>query len=217
MSTAVEAVGFFMSVASWLIIGTALGNDYWKVTSFSGSVIVSSRQYENLWHACAEDSSGVANCRDFESMLALPDYVQACRALMIISLLLSLCSIVVSIMGLKCIKLGSTTEQGKAKIAGTGGILFILAGVCDMVAISWYASRVVEEWNNPFYGGVKFEPGAGLYIGWAGGILSIIGGAIMCCACKRAGSGTSGGYPGSAGKIYKQTPVSESGTRTNYV
>ncbi|XP_041955586.1 claudin 15-like a [Alosa sapidissima] len=217
MSTALEAVGFFMSVASWLIVGTALGNDYWKVSSFSGSVIISNRQYENLWHSCAEDSSGVANCRDFESMLALPGHIQACRALMVVSLLLALVSIVLSVMGLKCIKLGSTTEQGKAKIAATGGILFVLSGVCDMVAVSWYAARVVEDWNNPFYGGIKFEPGAGLYIGWAGGILAIIGGAIMCCACKRVsgGAGGGGGYP--AAKIYKSAAASESGTRTNYV
>lgn len=72
MSTALEVTGFLLGVASWLVTGTALANDYWKVSSFSGSVIISSRQYENLWHACAEASSGIAECRDFETLLALP-------------------------------------------------------------------------------------------------------------------------------------------------
>lgn len=72
MSTGLEVAGFMLGAASWLLTGAALGNDYWKVSSYSGSVIVSNRQYENLWHSCAEDSSGVSNCRDFQSMLALP-------------------------------------------------------------------------------------------------------------------------------------------------
>lgn len=72
MSTAVEVVGFLMCIASWLITGAALANDYWKVSTVSGSVIISQRQYENLWHSCAENSAGIAECRDFESLLALP-------------------------------------------------------------------------------------------------------------------------------------------------
>lgn len=72
MSTAVEATGFVMCIVSWLITGSALANDYWKMSTVSGSVIISQRQFENLWHSCAENSAGIAECRDFESLLALP-------------------------------------------------------------------------------------------------------------------------------------------------
>lgn len=54
--------------------------------------------------------------------------MQACRALMIISLLLGLGCMVVALLGVKCIKIGSATDQSKAKIAFTGGILGVLAG-----------------------------------------------------------------------------------------
>lgn len=47
---------------------------------------------------------------------------------MIISLLLGLGSIIVSLLGLKCIKIGSATDQSKAKLAMGGGITSILAG-----------------------------------------------------------------------------------------
>ncbi|XP_030630373.1 claudin 15-like a [Chanos chanos] len=218
MSTALEVTGCLMAIASWLITGASLANDYWKVSSYSGGIIISNRQYENLWHSCAEDSAGVAECRDFESMLALPGHVQACRALMIISLLLGLFSIIVSILGLKCISVGSASDAAKAKIAVTGGILSILGGLCTMVAISWYATRIVEEFNNPFYGGIKFELGTGLYIGWAGGSLAILGGALLTCACKRASSGSKGTYYSSAPKkIYKSAPTTESETGRAYV
>ena len=31
----------------------------------------------------------------------------------------------------------------------------------------------------------RFELGAGLYMGWAGAFLAILGGGMLCCACKR--------------------------------
>ncbi|XP_060762454.1 claudin 15-like a [Neoarius graeffei] len=218
MSTALELTGFLLGVASWLIIGASLTNDYWKISSVSGSAIISSRQYENLWHACAEDSTGISQCRDFESLLDLPGFLQACRALMIIALILGLSSMIMATMGLKCISIGSASDQAKSKMAATGGILFLLAGLSTMVATSWYAARVVEEFQDPFYGGIKFELGTGLYIGWGGACLSILGGAMLCCSCKGASSGRPKGgyYPSNqTAKIHK--PVSDSDTARAYV
>ncbi|KAM6954060.1 claudin 15-like a [Aplochiton taeniatus] len=218
MSTALEATGFLLCIASWLINGAALANDYWKVSSVSGSVIISHRQYENLWHSCAEDSSGIAECRDFESLLALPGHVQACRALMIVSLLLGLGCMVVSLMGLKCIKIGTTSEQAKAKIAVTGGAFAVLSGLCTMVAVSWYAARVVQDFSNPFFGGVKFELGTGLFMGWGGASLAMLGGALLCCACKRVSAGAPQKYLGGQNqKIYTATARSEPDTAKAYV
>ncbi|XP_013882416.1 claudin 15-like a [Austrofundulus limnaeus] len=216
MSTAVEATGFIMNVIAWLMTGAALSNDYWKISTVSGSVIISQRLFENLWHACAENSGGIAECRDFESMLSLPANVQAGRALMIISLLMGLACMVVSLLGLKCIKIGSAGDQSKAKMAGIGGILAILGGLCCMVACSWYGFQVVQDFNNPFYGGVKFELGAGLYMGWAAAALSILGGALLCTAFKRASpAAKAGNYP--AKKIYTATARSEPETSKAYV
>ncbi|XP_063317000.2 claudin-15-like [Pelmatolapia mariae] len=203
MSTAVEAVGFIMCIISWLVNGAALVNDYWKVSTFSSGTVISQRHSENLWHACVENSAGIAKCRDFES-LALPIHVQACRALMIICLLLGLGSMIVALLGLKCIKIGSNTDQSKAKIATIGGILSFLAGLCCMIAASWYAAEVIKDFNDPFHGGLKFELGTGLYIGWTGAILAMLGGAFLCSPCKRA-SVKKGGYYGNAPqKVYKQ-------------
>lgn len=209
MSTAVEATGFIMSILGWVLAGACLVNDYWKISTVSGSVIISQRQFENLWHACAENSGGIAECRDFESMLALPTHVQAERALMIISMLLGLGCMIVSLLGLKCIKIGSATDQSKAKLAVVGGIMSALGGLCCMIAVSWYAFQVVEDFNNPFTGGVKFELGTGLYLGWAGGCLSIFGGALLCTACRRASTQKEGFYARKAPKVYTATAKSD--------
>lgn len=47
---------------------------------------------------------------------------------MILSLLLGLASIIVSVLGLKCTKLGRTSDQAKDAIALSGGVMFILSG-----------------------------------------------------------------------------------------
>lgn len=47
---------------------------------------------------------------------------------MIIALISGLLSMIVAILGLKCITIRSASDQAKSKMAATGGILFILAG-----------------------------------------------------------------------------------------
>lgn len=71
MNAIVEAFAFFLGFLGWLMVGVALPNRYWKVSSVDGNVITTSTIYENLWMSCATDSTGVHNCRDFPSLLAL--------------------------------------------------------------------------------------------------------------------------------------------------
>uniref|UniRef100_A0A8C4YKL3 Claudin n=1 Tax=Gopherus evgoodei TaxID=1825980 RepID=A0A8C4YKL3_9SAUR len=72
MSAALEITGFLLSLCGWLIVEATLPNSYWKISTIHGNVITTSRLFENLWKSCAEDSTGVSNCRKFDSMLALP-------------------------------------------------------------------------------------------------------------------------------------------------
>ncbi|KPP61237.1 hypothetical protein Z043_120690, partial [Scleropages formosus] len=79
----------------------------------------------------------------------------ASRALMIISLILGMFGVIVSLLGMKCVKVGNTSDQVKAKIAIIGGILFLLSGISSLTAVSWYAARVVREFYDPFNGHLK--------------------------------------------------------------
>lgn len=71
MNAIVEALASFLGFIAWLMVGVALPNRYWKVSTVDGNVITTSTIYENLWMSCATDSTGVHNCRDFPSLLAL--------------------------------------------------------------------------------------------------------------------------------------------------
>lgn len=48
---------------------------------------------------------------------------------MILSLLMGLLSILVSVLGLKCTKLGRTSEEVKGRMVLVGGVLFLLSGM----------------------------------------------------------------------------------------
>ncbi|KAM5165542.1 claudin-15-like [Mantella aurantiaca] len=185
MSAALELVGFLMGLAGSLVSGVCLASEKWKTSTVSGSVITTSILYENLWKSCATASTGVTNCKEFDSLLSLSSYIQACRALMIIALILGLISCLISLFGLKCTKFGSSDEYTKGKIALSGGLIFIVAGLTCLVAVSWYAASITQQFFDPLYGGIKYELGSALYIGWAGSLLAILGGSFLCCSFKK--------------------------------
>lgn len=55
-------------------------------------------------------------------------HIQTCRALMVVSVLLGFIGIIVSVVGMKCTKVGDNNPATKTRIAVTGGALFLLAG-----------------------------------------------------------------------------------------
>ncbi|XP_056139679.1 claudin 15-like b isoform X2 [Lampris incognitus] len=222
MAVALQVVGLVLGVLSWCLQSSCTSSQVWKFRSQSDSVSSSVQHFEGLWMSCAATSLGSIQCNRYQTILGLPDYMQGCRALMALSLILGLTAIITSVLGLKCTKLGRTTEQTKCKMALTGGILFILSGVCTLIAVSWYAARIVQEFHDPYHVGVRFEFGTGLYLGWAAAGLAILGGSMLCCSCRRdALAPPAGQYSynystkGGGQSIYRS--VSESASSKAYV
>ncbi|XP_037671166.1 claudin-15 [Choloepus didactylus] len=183
MSMAVETFGFFMAALGLLMLGVTLPHSYWRVSTVHGNVITTNTIFENLWHSCATDSLGVYNCWEFPSMLALSGYIQACRALMISAIVLGFLGLFLGIMGLRCTNIWDTVLSRKAKVAATAGALHILAGICGMVAISWYAFNITRDFFDPLHSGTKYELGPALYLGWSASLLCILGGVCLCSSC----------------------------------
>ncbi|XP_049926689.1 claudin-1-like [Epinephelus moara] len=185
MAVGLQVVGLVLGVVSWCLQSSCTSSQMWKVRSQAESVSTSQWQMEGLWMSCAATSLGSIQCSRFKTVLGLPAHLQACRALMIMSMLIGLASIIVSILGLKCTKIGRTSEHAKNQMALTGGVLFIVSGLFTLIAVSWYAARVIHDFYDPLYGGVRFELGTGLYLGWGASCLAILGGSMLCCSCKK--------------------------------
>ncbi|XP_078259160.1 claudin-10a [Rhinoraja longicauda] len=175
----IEIVAFVISVSGFILISSTLPTDYWKVSSIDGTVITTATFWANLWKTCVTDSTGVSNCKDFPSMLALDAYIQVCRGLTIAAVCLGFFGCIFSLVGMKCTKVGGS-ESIKGKITFFAGMLFILSGLSSIIAFSWYANRITAQFFDPMIVEQKFELGAALFIGWAGSSLSLLGGMIFC-------------------------------------
>ncbi|XP_008398295.1 claudin-10 isoform X1 [Poecilia reticulata] len=174
-----EILAFVLTTSGWILESSTVSMDFWKVSSNDGSVITTSTFWANLWKHCVTDSTGISNCRDFPSMLALDGYIQACRGLMIAAICMGLFGSVLALVGMKCTKIGGS-DKNKARIACFAGVDFILCGICSLSACSLYAHRITTEFFDPMFMSQKYELGAALFIGWAGGILCILGGSVFC-------------------------------------
>ncbi|KAM4559223.1 claudin-10-like [Odontesthes bonariensis] len=168
-----------LRLEGWVLVSSTLPTDYWKVSSLDGTVITTATYWSNLWKACVTDSTGVSNCKDFPSMLALDGYIQACRGLMIAAVCLGFFGSVFALVGMKCTKIGGS-DKNKARIACFAGVDFILSGLCSLSACSLYAHRITSEFFDPMFVAQKYELGVALFIGWAGSILCILGGSMLC-------------------------------------
>ncbi|XP_034146508.1 claudin-15a isoform X2 [Esox lucius] len=192
MDPIVEVVALLLGFCGWVMVGIAIPNRYWKVSSVDGNVITTSTIYENLWMSCATDSTGVHNCREFPSLLALNGYIQASRALMISAVVFGTIGLFATLIGMQCSKAAGDNIVLKGRIAGVGGVFFLLQGLCTMISVSWYAFNITQVFFDPLYPGTKYEIGEGLYIGWCSAVLAILGGCCLTCSCKL---GTSEKYP----------------------
>ncbi|XP_061735048.1 claudin-10 isoform X1 [Nerophis ophidion] len=197
-----EILAFALATSGWVLVSSTLPTDYWKVSSLDGTVITTATYWSNLWKTCVTDSTGVSNCKDFPSMLALDGYIQACRGLMIAAVCLGFFGTVFALVGMKCTKIGGS-DKTKARIACFAGANFILSGLCSLSACSLYAHRITSEFFNPMFVAQKYELGAALFIGWAGSVLCVLGGGVLCfsvadCCKKRPRSHTDYTYKGAA-------------------
>uniref|UniRef100_A0A673L9P6 Claudin 10a n=1 Tax=Sinocyclocheilus rhinocerous TaxID=307959 RepID=A0A673L9P6_9TELE len=195
---ATEIVAFLLTISGWILISSTLPTDYWKVSSVDGTVITTATFWSNLWKTC-----------DFPSMLALDAYIQVCRGLMISAVCLGFFGAILALVGMKCTKIGGS-ETTKARITCLCGLHFILSGICSMTACSLYAHRITSEFFDPLFVKQKFELGAALFIGWAGSVLSILGGLIFCFSMTE-GFSISNSYNGTTSFISTQTKITKMG------
>ncbi|XP_042354644.1 claudin-4-like [Plectropomus leopardus] len=184
MSMGMEIVGIALGVIGFIIAIVTCALPMWRVSAFIGANIVTAQTiWEGLWMNCVTQSTGQMQCKVYDSLLALPQELQASRAMMIIAIILGVLGVMISIVGAKCTNC-IDDEASKAKVMIIAGIFFILGGLLVLIPVSWTASVVIRDFYNPLLtSGQRRELGASLYIGWAAAALLLIGGAMLCTSC----------------------------------
>lgn len=202
MSAGLELIGIVLCVLGWLLAIVSCALPMWRVTAFIGSNIVTAQIYwDGLWMSCVVQSTGQMQCKVYDSTLALSQDLQAARALTVISILLVILAMLVSIAGAKCTNC-IDDEASKAKVMIVAGVLFLVAGLMQLIPVSWSANTIIRDFYNPLLTNPqRWELGASLYIGWAATALLMLGGSLLCCSCppsrenySASRSAATGGY-----------------------
>ncbi|XP_048190943.1 claudin-18 [Perognathus longimembris pacificus] len=194
--TVCQGLGFVVSALGLAGVVAATCMDQWSTQDLYNNPVTAVFNYQGLWRSCVRESSGFTECRGYFTLLGLPAMLQAVRALMIVGIVLGVIGILVSIFALKCIRIGSMEDSAKAKMTLTSGILFIISGVCAIIGVSVFANMLVTNfWMSTanMYGSMggmvqtvqtRYTFGAALFVGWVAGGLTLIGGVMMCIACR---------------------------------
>ncbi|XP_026051849.1 claudin-like protein ZF-A89 [Carassius auratus] len=186
-SAGLQMLATVLAVLGWVgdIIICAL--PMWKVTAFIGTNIVTAQTFwEGLWMNCVQQSTGQMQCKVYDSMLALPQDLQAARALVIISILVTFLGLFLAVAGGKCTNC-IEERDAKAKVGVAAGVFFLVGGVLCLIPVCWCAHTVISDFYNPILSEAqKRELGASLFIGWGASGLQLIGGALLCCQCPKS-------------------------------
>ncbi|XP_074090500.1 claudin-18 [Macrotis lagotis] len=195
-TTLCQMIGFLLSTLGFAGCIAATGLDMWSTQDLYDNPVTSVFQYEGLWRSCVKQSSGFTECRPYYTILGLPAMLQAVRALMIVGIVLGAIALLVSIFALKCIRIGNMDDSAKANMTLTSGIMFIVSGICAIAGVSVFANMLVTNfWMSTanMYSGMggmvqtvqtRYTFGSALFVGWVAGGLAVIGGIMMCIACR---------------------------------
>lgn len=171
----------FLALVGFLgtILITAL--PMWKMSAFIGANIVTSQVFwEGLWMNCVLQSTGHMQCKAYDSMLALPQYLQGTRALMCFSVVTSVVAIGLMVVGARCTNFFRDEWNRKSMIGIVAGVVYIIAGLLCLIAVSWSAYIIIQSFYNPqVIAASKGEMGACIYIGWVAGFLLVLGGGLF--------------------------------------
>ncbi|XP_074670135.1 claudin-7-like [Strix aluco] len=203
-----QLLGLGVALAGWGALVAAAVLPQWQTYSFAGDTIITAvATAQGLWMSCASQSTGQLQCKSYDSILALPGYLQATRALMVVAGVLGPLALGLAVAGMKCTRCGDDDPRRKAGVAAAGGGLFLLSGLAGLVACSWYGHRVITNFYDPTVPvNYKFELGPAIFLGWAGAALALLGGAMLACSCPRGGRAR--GYPRSKGPDAPRGPAS---------
>ncbi|TKS74642.1 Claudin-19 [Collichthys lucidus] len=156
-SSGLQLLGFFLTLVGLAATLGATLMVEWKKEGKTNYI------YEGLWASCHESGHDTVSCEYHDSVLELHVEFLVTRVVMLLSILLSSVALLISIVGMKCTHFMDGRPKGKSATAMAGGILFMIAGLMTISVTSC------------------FEFGIAVYVSWAGGILTMAGGALLSC------------------------------------
>ncbi|OCT96922.1 putative claudin-24 [Xenopus laevis] len=177
--TNVQFGGILLSLAGWILSCVTTYVPVWK------NLNLELNELENwtmgLWQTCVVQEEGPMQCKDFDSFLALSSELKISRILMCLSNGSGLVGLLLSTLGLECVRIGKEIQPQKNRLLLFGGIMLWTSGLSALIPVSWVAYDTVQQfWDETIPDIVpRWEFGEALFMGWFGGFFLILGGSIL--------------------------------------
>lgn len=193
MSSGTEIASLALLALGCLMTGIAVGIPYWETNDPEDTVNDMIVSHKGIWVKCTSYRTGNWECDDFEKFfLGLPVVLQAARGFGISSICFGILGMLAMFVGMTGVSIGSDNPGDKRRIRLVGSVLGAFAGIFIIVAASWYGNQLRIEYEiatlqklNGMLSSVRNVFGPALFIGWAGGSLSFLGGIIgFCASCQ---------------------------------
>ncbi|XP_059196895.1 claudin-19 [Centropristis striata] len=183
-SSGLQLLGFLLALVGLATTVAATLMVEWK-KQYQGKT---HRIYEGLWMSCSGNER--TTCEFHQYLLKLPSEVQVTRAVLLLSIILSTVALLVSTVGMKCTRFMDGNPNSKSTTAMIGGIMFLIAGLLTIIITSWYVNKIVKIFNES-HRLHSYEFGNAVFVSWAGGVLTMAGGAFLTCRrCSRSQGGS---------------------------
>ncbi|XP_042779554.1 claudin-7-like isoform X2 [Panthera leo] len=169
-----------MALLGWVGLVARTAIPQWHVSSQEGdNSITGQARYKGLWMGCVTQGTGVLSCKIGHT----GHLVAASRGLGFLATL--------DTMGTRCASCSGEDQVKRARVALTGGIIFIVKGpaASNRTACSGVATSPVTDFYKPVPPmNVRYKLRPAVFIGWVGSALVILGGALLTCSCSGSDS-----------------------------
>ncbi|XP_067112983.1 claudin-4-like [Osmerus mordax] len=181
VSLGTQMVASALSLLGWGLVIVTSVLPFWRVTAFVGSNIITAVIiWEGIWMTCASQSTGVVQCKPYDSMLALSSDLQAARALISFAIVIGAVGLLLAFVGGKCTRfLDEAAGKAKVKVSLAAGVTLAVTGLLCLIPTSWTAGTVVRQFYSVATDTERRELGACLYMGFGAAILLILGGGLF--------------------------------------
>ncbi len=100
MSKGMEIGGIALGISGWIFSIVACALPMWCGTVFvNANIVPDERIWQGLWMNCVVQSTREIICKVYNSILALPQEIQASRAMMVIVIVLAFLGVMIYISG----------------------------------------------------------------------------------------------------------------------
>ncbi|XP_039273081.1 claudin-7-like [Styela clava] len=180
-----QVCGYGVTIIGWLMAIITCALPSWRKNDLEGEVIESIIRTTGLWVRCTHQATGHWTCNDYDSFfLGLPVPLQGARATTCLAIAMGFIGLLLGTFGLDCTTVASDNPKMKARMVMIAGVCHVIAGVSLGIAVSWFAANVLADYQDPIasVSGIRYVYGEALFVGWISMVISVLGGAVMCCA-----------------------------------